>query len=328
GPLESVKDKEQKFGVETSRECNLSWYINGSLVQEDSNTTYAEYKNNTAPAGVYNVTVIASGDNESDQWTWIWKVIPVPDTSSGKDRGGTGGSGGSGGGGGGGSPEPASNVEIKELAQAFVTKGIPVSFNFVRNATCVNYVKFDSLKTAGKVTTIVEMLKGQSRLVPELPPAKVYKNLNIWVGNSGFATPENLENSLVGFRVEKTWLEGAGVDAASIILWKYEDNGWKQLETGKVGEDSDSIFFEAGTPGFSSFAITGGQVRSKTELGQLEEDSGQKALNSDVSKSENSGEGEESRNATDENRLPGFGLIGVVFGLLFSVVIEKRKLHP
>lgn len=314
--LESIKDKEQIFGVEASRTCNLSWYINGSLAQEDSNTTYAEYKNKTAPVGVYNVTVFASGDNESDQWTWLWNVLHVPDSSSRKSSGGSGG-----GGGGGGSPEPASNVEIKELAQSFVTNGKPVSFNFIRNATCVNYVKFDSLRTAGKLTTVVEMLKGPSKLVPELPPAKVYKNVNIWVGNSGFATPENINNSLVGFRVEKAWMEEAGVDVASIILWKYEDSEWKQLDTGKVGEDSSSFFFESGTSDFSSFAITGGPVTSKIGLGQLEGDSDQKALNNDVSKSE----GVESENASDENRLPEFGLIGTVSGLLFFVAFGKRN---
>ncbi|NTW90707.1 MAG: PGF-pre-PGF domain-containing protein, partial [Erysipelotrichaceae bacterium] len=88
----------------------------------------------------------------------------------------------------GGSPEPQSNVEAKELSQAFIMSGKTVKFDFLRNSTCIAYVSLDSKKTAGKTTTIVESLKGKSTLVTGLPSDEVYKYLNIWVGNSGFAT--------------------------------------------------------------------------------------------------------------------------------------------
>jgi beta propeller repeat protein len=76
-------------------------------------------------------------------------------------------SGGSRGGGGGGSPESARNVEVKELAQAFVKNGKEAKFDFTKNATCVVYVSFDSKKTAGKVTTIVEQLKNKVLLIKD-----------------------------------------------------------------------------------------------------------------------------------------------------------------
>ncbi|HET8685657.1 MAG TPA: CARDB domain-containing protein, partial [Methanosarcina sp.] len=62
--------------------------------------------------------------------------------SSGSSSGSSHGSGGgsSGGGGAGGSPEPAKNVQVKELSQAFITNGKPVKFDFPKNATCVVYV--------------------------------------------------------------------------------------------------------------------------------------------------------------------------------------------
>ena len=128
--------------------------------------------------------------------------------SSGSSRS----SGGSGGGGAGGSPEPAKNVEVKELSQAFITSGNHAKFDFPRNATSVVYVSFDSKKTAGKTTTIAEMLKGKSTLVSGLPSGEVYKSLNIWVGNSGFATPKNIENAVVCFKVEKSWIQDKKID--------------------------------------------------------------------------------------------------------------------
>ena len=79
-------------------------------------------------------------------------------------------------GGGGGSPEPASNVEVKELSQTFVTSGKPVKLDFPMNATCVVYVGFDAKKNVGKTTTISEMLKEKSKLVSELPAGEVYKS--------------------------------------------------------------------------------------------------------------------------------------------------------
>ena len=85
-------------------------------------------------------------------------------------------------------PEPAKNVEVKELSQVFITNGKEVKFDFTKNATCVVYVSFDAKKTLGKTTTIAEMLKNKSALVSELPAGEVYKSFNVWVGNGGVAT--------------------------------------------------------------------------------------------------------------------------------------------
>ncbi len=72
-------------------------------------------------------------------------------------------SGGSSGG-AGGSPEPQSNVQAKELSQTFVLSGKAAKFDFPQKATPVVSVSIDSKKTAGKTTTIAEMLKGKSTL--------------------------------------------------------------------------------------------------------------------------------------------------------------------
>ena len=166
-------------------------------------------------------------------------------------------SSGSGGGGAGGSPEPAKNVEVKELSQAFITSGKPVKFDFAKNATCVVYLSFDAKKTFGKTTTIAEMLKGKSALVSELPSGEVYKSFNVWVGNGGVASSKNIENPVVCFKVEKSWIQDKKIDQASITLNRYNDKKWEQLPVSLSGEDDKFLYFTAKTPGFSSFAITG-----------------------------------------------------------------------
>ncbi|AAM05149.1 PGF-pre-PGF domain-containing protein [Methanosarcina acetivorans] len=193
-----------------------------------------------------------------DVGTGIMIPVHIEISSSGSSSSGKSSSGGSSsGGGGGGSPEPASNVEARELSQQYVTAGSRARFNFTEDATCVKYVEFDAKKTLGKITTIIEMLKERSTLTSDTPDGEVYKYLNIWVGNEGVATPENIENAVIGFRVDKTWVMENGIDVNSIVLAHFDGEEWKPLLTKKVKEDVENLYLEAETTGFSHFAVTG-----------------------------------------------------------------------
>ena len=171
-------------------------------------------------AGSYTVNLTVSNPNGTES-----KIADITVLTESDSNGGSSDSSGStaaaerwSGGGAGGSPEPAKNVEVKELSQAFVTNGNAVKFDFARNATCVVYVSFDSRKTAGKTTTIAEKLKGKSTLVSGLPSDEVYKSLNIWVGNSGFATPKNIEKAVICFKVEKSWIQDKRSNSLPLLL--------------------------------------------------------------------------------------------------------------
>lgn len=158
---------------------------------------------------------------------------------------------------GGVSPEPASNIESKELSQQHVTSGSRADFDFTQNATCVKYVMFDARKSMGKVTTVVEMLKEKSQLTPDAPEGEIYSYLNIWAGNDGVAAPENIENAVIGFKVNKTWVSENRIDIDSITLDCYEGEKWNSLSTKRTAEDEDYIYLEAETSCFSHFVITG-----------------------------------------------------------------------
>lgn len=302
----------------------------------DKNVDYILYidgevsRTGTATAGEYttlDVSDLADGDH-----SWYVKVeddagnvnaspactFSVDYSSSGVSHS----SGGGGSGGGGGSPEAQSNVEAKELSQQFLSNGKHVKFEFSQGATCIMYVEFDAKRTAGKTTTIAEMLKKKSGLVSELPAGTVYRNVNLWVGNGGVASSENIENAVIGFRVEKAWLEENGVDAADISLWHY-DNGWSELETRKVGEDDVYVYFEADTPGFSPFVIVANGVAPEdstptaTEI--LPVDSASEPENKPASEPEKSSQGDESTSG-----IPGFDSL-VVLGILGAVYCMLRR---
>ncbi len=270
---------------------------------------------------------------------------PENDSSSENSNGSSSGSssssksssssgGGGGGGGGAGSPEPASNVEVKELSQQFVTNGNHVKFGFPRNVTCITYVDFDPKRSLGKVTTIVEMLNGVSKVVSTPPSGMVYRNANIWVGNAGTASPENIENAVVGFRVEKAWIASNGVDESEIKLCRYSEEKWGELSTRKVGEDNNYIYFEAETPGFSPFSITipspEGEIAGSAESADEGEDI-VRGISSEVSSENNSSVLEAS--AVEEEGagtsgsmtkiLLSFGLLSVM--ILIGFVVSRKQ---
>jgi PGF-pre-PGF domain-containing protein len=236
---------------DTSAGNITSWYWDfGDGSTSDSQNPSHEY----TESGSYSVTLNVSNAYGYSSVTWADYIKAGEE----EDSGGSGGSGGSSSG-GGGSPEPASNVEVKELAQEFITTGDRIKFEFTKNATVIVYVKFDSKRTLGKTTTIVEQLKGRSVLTPKEPPGKVYKYLNIWVGNEGIAAPENIANAIIGFRVQSSEISENETEGPSVFMYRYSEGKWNALPTRKMGEDSHYTYFESRTPGFSPFAIITGK---------------------------------------------------------------------
>jgi PGF-pre-PGF domain-containing protein len=244
---------------------------------DGTNSTETDPTHTYSAAGNYSVNLIVSNANGTASKTATINVLQA--ASSGSDgsisdgsisdgsssSGGTNG-GGNGGGGNIGSPELLDNIKSKEISIAFVVSGNYVKFNFPENATPVVYVAFDAKTTPGKITTIVEVLNKKSILVPELPSDEVYKSLNIWAGNNGFIIPKNIENAVVCFKVEKSWIKDRSIDQSSITLNRYSDNKWDQLPTGLSEEDDKYLYFTAQTPGFSPFAITGRTTATGTEI--------------------------------------------------------------
>lgn len=191
------------------------------------------------------------------------------DQDNGENSNDGGSNSGGSSGGAGGSPEPAKNVKTKELCQQFVSNGNRIRFEFTKEATSIGYIEFNAKKTAGKITTIVEELKGKSSLTPVDPEGVVYKYVNIWVGNGGFANSKNIENAVVGFKISKEWIDKNHINMDTITLQHFNGSQWEDLETEKVDEDDEYFYFKAKTPGFSPFAITAS--KNIIEIGEKEE---------------------------------------------------------
>lgn len=228
-----------------------------------------------------------------------------------------------GGGGGGGSPESSRNVELKEISNEQVFKGIHTCYTFKGETNEIVTVEFDPKKNFGKTTTIVEMLKNTSGIVEEPAPGTVYRNLNIWVGNSGFSSSENLENARISFRVNQTWLSENGISENTMTLYRYSNNTWNALPTTLTGEDQNYFYFTAETPGFSPFAIASPEKNTKLiEITPIRnEDSNV------MSTGEISGEESEEDLASDKEKedTPGAGVSFAAAGIMASYAAMKKR---
>jgi hypothetical protein len=148
--------------------------------------------------------------------------------------------------------------------------------------------------------------------------------LNIWVGNNGFATPNNIENAVVCFKVEKSWIQDKSIDQSSIILNRYNDSKWNPLPTRLSGEDDNCLYFTAQTPGFSPFAITG-KIKSTVQPAagktQTETNTGNTTANTEQTPEQKQSSNTSGNGST---KMPGFESICGILSLL-AVFIYKRK---
>jgi PGF-pre-PGF domain-containing protein len=200
-----------------------------------------------------NITVTM---NHFSIYTMAGTVITTPTTGCTSNCGGGGGNGGSGGGGGGGkSGENTSNIEAIEKYDLQISKDALTSYRFTHTKNPIMFVNITGNTSLGIITASIEVLKGTSTLVTVPPEGLVYKNANIWVGTSGFATPKNIKEALIKFRIDNAWMSANGVSASDIVLMKWDGKGWIKLETKVLSKDGTNSYFEGKTNSFSPFAI-------------------------------------------------------------------------
>ena len=79
---------------------------------------------------------------------------------------------------------------------------------------------------------------------------------------------KDLESFKITFKVTYEWLEENNVDKESVILMRYHNGKWHELKTTILNEDAVYVYYEAETPGTSTFAIAGEQmiVETQTEI--------------------------------------------------------------
>jgi PGF-pre-PGF domain-containing protein len=229
-------------------------------------------------------------------------------------------------GGGGAAGEDFNNIMISETQREFVCIGEDISYVFDSEDNIVRYINFTGYKTAGTIPAKVDMLNHTSSLVNYAPLDIVYKNLNIWVGNKGWANSKNIGNATISFNLEKSWINENNIDRSTIKMKRYYNGKWNILETTLIDQDVKYLYFESKIAGFSSFVITGKQ-RYTGEPDEPDEP-GEEGIEDDkpvavVTETLNNTSVEAPTG--DEIGIPGFGLfICLVVGLMVIWKIRKE----
>jgi len=220
--------------------------------------------------------------------------------------------GGGGSSGGAASGEDFYNIVLSETDRQSVYKNSSVSFIFDLEGNIVKHINFTALNSAGKVAAKVEILNNTSTLVSTLPPHEVFRNLNIWVGNAGWGTKRNIADATVVFTVDKSWITENNIEGSSIALYRYSDDTWHKLVTRKISEDVNSLQFEAGTPGFSPFAVTGKTIGEPEGEGIIAEPTV-------------TAEKTPAPTPTEKKGIPGFSLFAGLSVFLIAVQLLRKK---
>ncbi|OIO61638.1 hypothetical protein AUJ83_04470 [Candidatus Woesearchaeota archaeon CG1_02_33_12] len=67
---------------------------------------------------------------------------------------------------------------------------------------------------------------------------------------------DKIQEAEIKFKVEKNWLTENKAEKNEIILNRYSDNQWQELETSQYKSDEKYEYYSAKSPGFSYFAIS------------------------------------------------------------------------
>lgn len=183
---------------------------------------------------------------------------PTPTSSSGGSSGSSGGSSSGGSSGDSGtSGEIFLNIIVKEKYDIYIYNNKTTSIAFNHPDNPIMYIDITGNINAGAVTTSVEVLKDTSSLAKDPAPGKVNMNVNIWVGTSGFANPNNIKEAVIKFRVDNSWISSNNIKSSNIKMVRWDGSKWNALETAEKTKDNKYTYLEAKTNAFSPFAIIG-----------------------------------------------------------------------
>ena len=114
----------------------------------------------------------------------------------------------------------------------------------------------DAVIAAGQITVKESTVGSAVSSAIEAGNIKVYKYLSITKLN---IKDTDLQKAKIRFEVPVSWLNSNGVDPKSIKLNRLVSNSWVPLTTVVVSSGQAKYVYEAETPGFSIFAISGVQ---------------------------------------------------------------------
>ena len=129
--------------------------------------------------------------------------------------------------------------------------------------TSIYSVDFTPSTDLGEVTLSITKLEGKPEEIIEKPTIinqTIYVYLDIkLISDDGYVGEDKTESMKFEFKVAKTWINENNIDKETVILKRYHDE-WQNLTTTYLSEDDTYVYYEAETPGLSTFAVVGSEL--------------------------------------------------------------------
>ncbi len=299
-------------------------YLGGNFWALPDGTGFSQNTTDADEDGICDLPYNVTEDEENIDYFPL-AVAPEVEDEDDDDSSGSGGTGGIGSSGGGSSTYiPASTTGVTgevETAQKKVVQGRETKLQFNNPKNGVSGIGFTSKKYSGVVIVRVEGTDGAE--ASGKPDGKVQRYMRILVGNEKFEGSDNIDEGIIEFRVPKSWLEENGIDPSEVALNRYHDGAWTSLPTEMTGEDDEYYYFTAKTPGFSLYAITGGDNETGAAGGNdvitptEEEEEENEAI---------TGEEQTKEEESEKESAPGFESALAVLGILGSAFFVRREM--
>jgi PGF-pre-PGF domain-containing protein len=155
--------------------------------------------------------------------------------------------------GGWGAPSGPSQGGQQSVTFVTIEAGVASIAKYTDKLLDVREINITVSNPANTVKITVSKVDEQPATITHSITGTVYKYFNITTQN---LDESNIAKARLKFRVNKTWFSENNLNPATTKLNRYESNGWRALSTTQTTSDTDYYYFEAETPGFSTFAVT------------------------------------------------------------------------
>lgn len=197
----------------------------------------------TSYSGTYTATCTATDDAGRTGTITSTFSVSAPSSNGGSTNGGNGPS--------------ATEKHIVSLSASPVTISITNPDN-----VGLNEIEIEAKEDVNNVRVTIQRYSNKPSSTGDLN-REVYRYMEI----DAPAAQGKIKEAKIRFDVSKTWINDNDMDSSDVVLMKFHDDEWVELDTKRIGGNADEHTFESVTESFSYFAIA-----SKTEAVQEEQE--------------------------------------------------------
>jgi PGF-pre-PGF domain-containing protein len=169
-----------------------------------------------------------------------------------------------------GGSSSGSSTSSKSNTVSILEADTPYTFTIIDNLININSIEVKSKVDANNVKISVKNYETKPSSVSDTSN-EVYQYLDIGLSN---LENKDLSYAIVTFEVSEEWLDENSITKEEVILLRYVDSSWQELETSFVKVDGNNFVYTSTTAGFSTFAISYDEkeiVEEKEKKSDIEE---------------------------------------------------------